>query len=215
MKTCTKCNTLKALDEYNNSSKAKDGKKSSCRECAKLSEKLRKLAYEVAGRPTTALSGTKVCTNCMVDKPYTEYYRRGDASGNYKSQCKVCVRPILNQYKRNNPAKRQALKVKRTAALMNRTPKWLTADDYWLMEQAYEHAITQSEKHGIKFHVDHIIPLNGKYVSGLHCPDNLQVIPYYENLSKSNKFTNDGILLFIESLTSTQLALAEEANITL
>ena len=215
MKTCTKCNILKELSEYNNSSRAKDGKKSSCRECARLSEKARKQAYEIAGRPVTPLTGTKICTSCNIDKPYTDYYRRGDASGNYKSQCKACIRPVLNKYKKDNPAKRTALAKKRRASIINRTPKWLTEDDYWMMELAYEHALEQSELHGIKFHVDHIIPLNGKYISGLHVPSNLQVIPDYENLSKSNKFTNPGIEDFIKSLTTSQLELAELANITL
>jgi len=38
------------------------------------------------------------------------------------------------------------------------------------------------------FEVDHIIPLNGKLVSGLHVLSNLQVIPIYENRSKKNKY---------------------------
>ena len=92
------------------------------------------------------------------------------------------------QWKKNNPGKVQADTVKRRAAKMKRTPAWLSVDDFWLIEQAYELAQLRTKLFGFSWHVDHIVPLQGKYVSGLHVPENLQVIPGVENVSKANRY---------------------------
>lgn len=69
-----------------------------------------------------------------------------------------------------------------------RTPRWLQEDDFWLMEQAYELARVRTQLFGFPWQVDHVLPLRGKLVSGLHVPHNLQVIPARDNRSKSNRF---------------------------
>ena len=91
-------------------------------------------------------------------------------------------------FKKANPGKINAATVARRAAKLQRTPLWLTADDFWMMEQAYDLAAERTKLFGFSWHVDHVVPLQGKFVSGLHTPYNLQVIPWVDNVSKSNKF---------------------------
>lgn len=55
----------------------------------------------------------------------------------------------------------------------------------------YKLAENLSKKTGIKYHVDHMIPLQSNFVCGLHCEANLQVIPAIDNIKKSNKFFGD------------------------
>ena len=56
-----------------------------------------------------------------------------------------------------------------------------------MIEEAYSLAQLRTQMFGFPWHVDHIIPLQGKKVSGLHVPSNIQVIPALENVKKSNK----------------------------
>jgi len=77
-----------------------------------------------------------------------------------------------------------ATAAKRRAASMRRTPEW---SDDTAVAAIYRRAREQ-RRAGENVHVDHIIPLQGELVSGLHVPENLQIIPAAENLSKSNHF---------------------------
>lgn len=83
-----------------------------------------------------------------------------------------------------------ARNIKRLADKNHRTPKWLTREhkneiNYW-----YKLArdLAWLNQDCSIFHVDHIVPLRGKYVSGLHVPWNLQLLHFSENLKKGNKF---------------------------
>ncbi|NBT97521.1 MAG: hypothetical protein EBT43_06880 [Methylocystaceae bacterium] len=87
-----------------------------------------------------------------------------------------------------NPALYAAHTAKRRAALLQRTPKWLTDQDFADIKKFYALAHELSQAYGFLWHVDHIIPLQGKTVSGLHVVDNLQIIPANVNIAKNNKF---------------------------
>lgn len=87
-----------------------------------------------------------------------------------------------------NSDKRAAYQAKRKATILQRTPQWLTEDDLWMIEQAYDLAKARTEMLGFEWHVDHVVPLQGKRVSGLHTPSNLAVIPGAENCRKNSRF---------------------------
>lgn len=95
---------------------------------------------------------------------------------------------VNREWNKQNKPKKAALESKRRAALLQRTPKWLSEDDLWMLEQAYELAALRTSMLGFPWHVDHVIPLQGRRVSGLHVPTNIQVIPATENVRKHNKY---------------------------
>lgn len=81
-----------------------------------------------------------------------------------------------------------AYSAKRHTAKLNRTPCWLTEADFEKIERKYALARRKTETTGERWDVDHIIPLQGKFVSGLHVPANLRVIKHITNCRKRNHF---------------------------
>lgn len=88
------------------------------------------------------------------------------------------------EYKR---AQRTALQMKRQAGQKNRTPRWLGPAELAEIEGVYHFAAVMRAITGAEHQVDHIVPLQGATVSGLHVPWNLQVIPARDNRVKGNR----------------------------
>ena len=70
------------------------------------------------------------------------------------------------------------------------TPKWLTKQERLQMRDLYVQARKMTELTRERYVVDHIVPLRGEEVCGLHVPWNLRVITQDENLKKSNKLVD-------------------------
>jgi len=77
---------------------------------------------------------------------------------------------------------------KRNAAKLKRTPAWLTDSDLDRIKCLYQLAAMRNRESDQQWHVDHIIPLQGAFVSGLHVPNNLRVIPAVDNRRKNNLY---------------------------
>lgn len=88
-----------------------------------------------------------------------------------------------------NRGKRTASLAKYRAAMLERTPKWLTEKDFQTMTFIYEMARALQMATGVKHHVDHELPLQGDLVSGLHVPLNLQILTAEENVKKKNHWS--------------------------
>jgi 5-methylcytosine-specific restriction endonuclease McrA len=96
-------------------------------------------------------------------------------------------REVKKIHAKNNPDKVNAKSNNRRAKKLKRTPVWIK--DKFLKEIAEYYTMAKELETVFpwKQHVDHIVPMNGKNVSGLHVPWNLQILSKKENLEKGNK----------------------------
>lgn len=99
----------------------------------------------------------------------------------YSIKNKDKLKKYISEWQKQNKEKLKSIKAKRRAAKINRTPKWLTKKELKAISAFYVNCPPQYE-------VDHIIPLQGKTVSGLHVLANLQYLLVNENRSKGNRF---------------------------
>ena len=122
-----------------------------------------------------------------------EYYKQTKekrllVNAEYRKNNVEKVASINKAWATKNAATINAKNRTRKAAKKFRTPGWLTDIDYERIGNEYKLAALLTKVTGQKWEVDHIIPLQGKLVSGLHVPSNLRAIPAFENRSKHNQY---------------------------
>lgn len=86
--------------------------------------------------------------------------------------------------RQRHPDREVAKVQRRNATKLRAVPKWANHD---AIARHYENARHLSEVTGHVHHVDHIVPLRGENVCGLHVENNLRVIPHFLNTKKGNK----------------------------
>ena len=122
-----------------------------------------------------------------------EYYQKNKekrlaVNAEYRKNNQEKLIEINRSWRLKNAATINAKNRTRKAAKKFRTPSWLTDVDFERIENEYKLAALLSKVSGKKWEVDHIIPLQGNNVSGLHVPSNLKAILAFENRSKHNKY---------------------------
>lgn len=105
----------------------------------------------------------------------------------YRKKNKGLVSVQLRNYRERNPHIVSALKTARRAQKMRAIPSWYGEFDVFIIREALHLSSLREKATGIKWHVDHMIPLKAKNACGLHCSGNIQVIPAFLNIQKHNR----------------------------
>jgi hypothetical protein len=160
-KVCSKCKECKGVGEFGKHKKSRDGLRSDCR----------------------------VCNTATTRAWKQQNKERASANNkNYANRNKERVAAYIKAWQERNPAKVMAATRKYQASKLNATPSWVDTSE---IVDFYEAARAFRIYTGQEYHVNHIVPLQGKTVCGLHVPANLQVLPATVNLSKQNKYWPD------------------------
>lgn len=118
-----------------------------------------------------------------------EYYERNKDVVKARAQARPSEEKHFHRkkHKAANPELYKELVNARRRRFRDATPKWLTTEQKMEIRLKYRLAIELSRRLGVPHAVDHIIPLQGEEVCGLHVPWNMEVITQEKNLKKSNK----------------------------
>lgn len=130
--------------------------------------------------------------NVLVDK-WRKYYEENKEviavkSIEYRQRTKDRKAAYDKMFSQQNRHYRNMLKGANRAKRIQRFVEWDKELTELVVQEAYDLCERREQLTGEKWHVDHVIPLCGRNVSGLHVWNNLAVIPAAVNLSKNNKY---------------------------
>lgn len=184
MKTCNKCHIEKPLADFNKQSNSPDGVRYTCKPCSVANTTKWKHEHLEQNTATSKAwydkNKARVVNAHRVlrannKERYAEYAR------SWRRNNKERELEIAKKSRDKSLPARMENNARRRAIAKEATPVWANK---FFMQEAYELAKLRTQMTGIKWEVDHIIPLRSPIVCGLHTHTNLQVITKQENLAK-------------------------------
>jgi len=141
-----------------------------------------KRGHENAGR-----TKSNNCVECERERSAVRESNPNAAanSSRWRKENPEKSREHYKNWRRKFPEKKNALDSLRRATLALRTPAWA---DLGKIRDVFRVAKQMQRDSGVRMSVDHVIPLKGEVVSGLHVHENLRIIPFVENCQKSNSY---------------------------
>lgn len=174
LKTCCKCEVAKPLSAFGRLSEAKDGLTYACLDCTRA----KMAAWRSANKERDRAAKYR-----WAEKNRDYNKERGKV---YYAENKEAHRARCDDWAKRNKPKVAEKFAKRRAAKRSAMPNWLSAIERAQIQEMYDVAAAKTMQTGIKHHVDHIHPLQGRGFNGLHVPWNLRVIEAHENHVKLN-----------------------------
>ncbi len=171
-KICKICNTTKEISCFVKNKNGLYGVSTRCKDCFSAYNKQRYLTNKE-----------------QIKGKSLEYYKLNKEKVKlYKQKNVDKIKEYNKEYLQNNKDLFRIHIANRRAIKLNATPKWLNKDHKLQMRKLYKLAKDNEIVSNQKWEVDHIVPLQGSNVCGLHVPWNLQVITAKQNRVKKNKF---------------------------
>ena len=215
------------LENFHKNKNAKDGRSSICKNCKNLSEAEYRKTHkkEIAARGKTQRDKNPDYMKNWIQNN-KEKHAKIQKKSKDKNREKI-RKDGLEYYYNNrehqlalakkrrdeNPEKEQArgrkFRQENKGSVNNRcarrrskkakaTPIWSTKEDSLEIKTFYIEAARLTKETGIRYDVDHILPINGKTISGLHVHWNLQILPRNLNVRKGNRILKKGSDLYNE-----------------
>lgn len=193
-KLCPRCNIFKTLDKFHKVSARSLGVQSQCKKCVKRRDRVKYLKNKEAIKARVMEWRSKNPKNHLqAQRKWRD--RQGDAyrlKNAQRSKDWRIKNPEL--FKKSHRKNSRYHSSKRRCDLIQRTPKWA---DTGKIKEFYKNCPPGME-------VDHILPLCGKLVSGLHVHTNLQYLTKEENSRKCNRVSLDRLCMLSRSKVSMQ-----------